>query len=164
MGRKDLDIIRQRNKRNNVSNTARQTSRPHTTDKVHSSHNQNFNVVSSFQVDQDSEDIIQRYFQNFKDLAIAQANFSASISNSSIQNEKEDDKKDFLSMLSVTSMTGLSLREDSPKFQNNPILDSGASKHMFNNLAHFTNYEQNNNPSMNNNTPSSITGRGNVGS
>ena len=57
--------------------------------------------MSSFQVDPDSEDIIQRQFQNFKDLAIAQANFSASTSNSSIKNDKEDDKKDFLSMLSV---------------------------------------------------------------
>ena len=117
-------------------------------------------------MDPDSEDIIQRQFQNFKDLAIAQANFSASTSNSSIKNDKEDDKKDFLSMLSVMSQS--SVREDSPKVQNNPILDSGASKDIFNNLAHFTNYEQNNNPSMTvelaESSPISITCRGNVGS
>ena len=69
-------------------------------------------------------------------------------------------------MLSFMSQS--SVGEDSPKVQNNPLLDSGASKDIFNNLAHFTNYEQNNNPSMTvelaESSPISITCRGNVGS
>ena len=113
-----------------------------------------------------TEDDISRQFQNFKDLTIVQANLSASLSKS--HKDRDNDDKDFIAMLSVSSLSTSNSLQNKPNFQNNPILDPGASRHMFNNLAHFTHYEQNSNPSITvelaEGSTIPIVGRGNVGS
>ena len=99
----------------------------------------------------DKEDNLQRQFQRFKDLSVSNANMAALLSTSSA----DDDVDMVVGMVTETDNVIrnimskevlLFLQEPSkPKLFNNPIFDSGATRHMFNNLAHFSNFQPNTN-------------------
>ena len=113
--REKLQIQRKKRSRSNNRSLKSESSQP--SNKSPPSNHQNMTLVSSYQCDQDSQDIIQRQYQNFKDLSIAQATLLASLSHKSDKDNNDDHHKvEYLSMLSVTNLdSNQLLSTSSPK-------------------------------------------------
>jgi len=147
-----LEQLRQQHRRSRFNHNYKSTSSRSTNDST-----PHANAVT----DINQEDQLQRQFQLFKDLTLANTILASQIdsNNEAIMNIDENETKEgneggnFAGVITTCgdrSSTNLASPSTSlfyvqqpfyPQSTNNPIIDSGATRHMFNNLAHFSNFK-----------------------